>query len=136
MSFFKHEKDVVFCERFKAIMHPLSECHHGSDHDRLRQLYIELLEQCIGDPLEQARRLVIHEILHPYMHNHSILYTDSVHVVIYQTNLAISSLSLLIGHLEEGDHKAASESLEDTKRALQLVNDHLNKVSANPEVVI
>jgi hypothetical protein len=84
----------------------------------------------------QARRLVIHEILHPYMHNHSILYTDSVHVVIYQTNLAISSLSLLIGQLEEGDHKAASESLEDTKRALQLVNDHLNKVSANPEVVI
>jgi hypothetical protein len=135
VSFLKPEKDVVFCERFKAIRHPLSECRHGLEHDRLRQLYIELLEQCVGHPLEQARQMVIHEILQSYMHDHTTVSNVPIQTAIYQTKLAISSLALLMCDLEKGDLHAAAKSLEATHQSLQIVSDYLNKAPEATEVL-
>jgi len=138
MAFLEHDQDAVFYQRFEAIMRPLSEQGHGPDHDRLRQLYVELLEQCVGDPLEQARRIVLKEILQSYLRNHATLPGDTVQSVIQSTKLAIGSLVLLMCRLEEGNLEAAAVSLEATHQALDPVNAYLNKtflnkISAAPE---
>jgi len=141
MSLRQDDPDVVFCQRFEAIMRPLSEQNHGPDHDRLRQLYVELLEQCVGDPLEQARRMVLQEILLSYLHNHMPLPGDTIRGVVQSTKLAISSLALLMCHLESGDLEAAAASLEAAQQALVPVYTYLNKTSLNkipatPEVLM
>jgi hypothetical protein len=141
MSLRQNDPDVVFCQRFEAIMRPLSEQNHGPDHDRLRQLYVELLEQCVGDPLEQARRMVLQEILLSYMHHHTPLPEDTVGGVVQSTKLAISSLALLMCHLEAGNLEAATASLEATQQALVPVHTYLNQTSLNkvpetPEVLM
>jgi len=130
MSDLQPEKDAVFCERFKAIQHPLSECHHGLDHDRLRQLYIELLEQCVGDPLERARQIVTVEILQSCTQDHKIEHRLPVQIAIYQAKIAISSLALLMHELEKGDFNTAAKSLKTTHQSLQTVRDYINKTQA------
>jgi hypothetical protein len=141
MSLRQHDPDVVFCQRFEAIMRPLSEQNHGPDHDRLRQLYVELHEQCVGDPLEQARRIVLKEILQSYMQDHMPLPGDAVGGVVHSTKLAISSLALLMCHLEAVDLEAAAASLEAAQQALVPVYTYinrtsLNKIPATPEVLM
>jgi hypothetical protein len=141
MSLMKHDQNAVFYQRFEAIMHPLSEHSHGPDHDRLRQLYVELLEQCVGDPLKQARYIVLREILQSYLSDNITLSEDHVQEVVQNIKLAISSLALLICQLEESNLEAASASLEAAQKSLVPVHTYLHKTSLNhisstPEVLM
>ena len=141
MSLRINDQDVAFYQRFEAIMRPLSEQNHGPDHDRLRQLYVELHEQCVGDPLEQARRMVLQEILLSYMNQNMPLPGDTIVGIVQSTKLAISSLALLMCRLEAGDLEAATASLEAAQQALVPVHTYLsqtslNKIPETPEVLM
>lgn len=54
-------------ERIEKAMRPLSETGHGSEHERVRELYTYLVTVCTGDALEQARRAVLYEMVFPVL---------------------------------------------------------------------
>jgi hypothetical protein len=114
------DQSVELIERLEKLMHPLSERGHGPDHDRLRELYLAYLEQCIGDPLEQARRAVLHELLSSYVQAVQEPPEATPQAIIYARN-AIGALATFICRLEEQNYVAAAGSLEAASQAFQEV---------------
>ena len=111
---------IELIERLEKLMRPLSERGHGPDHDRLRELYLFYLEQCIGDPLEQARRAVLHELLPSYFQAVQELPQTTVQAIAYARS-TIGALATFICRLEEHNYAAAAASLEAASQALKEV---------------
>jgi hypothetical protein len=109
---------VELIERLEKLMRPLSERGHGPDHDRLRELYLAYLEQCIGDPYEQARRVVLHELLLSYFEAVQEPPQATTQAIVYARN-TIATLATCICRLEEHNYAAAAVSLEAASQALQ-----------------
>lgn len=119
MSF--QEQPGALIERLEKLMHPLSERGHGPDHDRLRVLYLAYLEQCIGDPLEQARRAVLYELLAPCFQAMQEPPADTMQAIIYARN-TIGALTTFICRLEERNYAAATVSLEAASQGFQEIH--------------
>jgi hypothetical protein len=114
------DQSVQLIERLEKLMRPLSERGHGPDHDRLRELYLAYLEQCIGDPLEQARRAVLHELLPAYVQAVQEPPEVALQAILYARS-TIGALATFICRLEEHNYAAAAVSLEAASQALQEV---------------
>ncbi len=54
-------------DRIEEAMRPLSVVSPSPDHNRVRELYAELLSKCPGDALTRARRAVLYDILYTAM---------------------------------------------------------------------
>jgi hypothetical protein len=108
-------------ERFEKLMHPLSERGHGPEHDRFRELYLTYLEQCIGDPLEQAWHALLHELLPSSFQAVQESPEDTSQAILYARS-TIGALTTLICRLEEHNYAAAAVSLEAANQALQEVS--------------
>ena len=116
------DQPIALIERLEILMRPLSERGLGADHDRLRELYLSCLEQSIGDPLEQARRAVLHEILSPYFQATQELVPTTTQAAMDRARRAIGLLATFICRLEEHNKDAAAASLEAAHQALQEIH--------------
>jgi hypothetical protein len=119
------DQPMTLIERIEILMRPLSERGLGPDHDRLRELYLASLEQSIGDPLEQARRAVLQEILSPYFQAIQEPATLTTQAAIDHGRRAIGLLATCICRLEEHNHDAATVSLEAAQQVLQDIHTYL-----------
>jgi len=113
------DQPIALIERLEILMRPLSERGLGPDHDRLRELYLASLEQSIGDPLEQARRTLLQEILSPYFQAIQEPATLTTQAALDHARRAIGLLATFICRLEEHNDDAAAASLEAAQQALQ-----------------
>jgi hypothetical protein len=116
------DQPIALIERLEILTRPLSERGLGPDHDRLRELYLSCLEQSIGDPLEQARRTVLYEILSPYFQAVQEPAPITTQTAIDRARQAIGLLATFICRLEEHNHDAAAASLEAAHQALQEIH--------------
>jgi hypothetical protein len=116
------DQPIALIERLERLMRPLSERGLGPDHDRLRELYLSSLEQSIGDPLEQARRAVLHEILSPYFQATQEPAPTTTQAAMDRARQAIGLLATFICRLEEHNNGAAAASLEAAHQALQEIH--------------
>jgi hypothetical protein len=114
------DQSVELIERLEKLMRPLSERGHGPDHDRLRELYLAYLEQCIGDPMEQAQRAVLYELLPAYFQAVQEPPEATSQAIIYARS-TIGALATFICRMEEHNDAAAAVSLEAARQAFQEV---------------
>jgi hypothetical protein len=113
------EAILELIERLERAMRPLSAMHEGPDHDRVRELYDYLTQEESDEPLEQARLVVLQEILQPYL---SIIQQNlqlAPSAVAAHVKAAIGAMVLLLCHLEEHDYDAAAASLHAVSQLLE-----------------
>jgi hypothetical protein len=113
------EAILELIERLERAMRPLAAAHEGPDHDRVREIYQCLTQEDSGEPLEQARLVVLQEILQPYLHliQQNMLFAPSA--VAAHVKAAIGAMVLLLCHLEEHDYDAAAASLHTVSQLLE-----------------
>jgi hypothetical protein len=113
------EAILELIERLERAMRPLSAVHEGPDHDRVRELYYSLTQADSDEPLEQARLVVLQEILQPYLNliQQHMLFAPSA--VAAHVKAAIGAMVLLLCHLEEHDYDAAATSLHSVSQLLE-----------------
>lgn len=112
-------------ERVEKAMRPLMATDQGPDHERVRALYLDLLTDATGDPLEQARLAVLHEILQPYLSTLQHTFLQDATVVAYNVKAAIGALVMLLCRLDDHDYEAATASLHAACEVLQEAQDLL-----------
>ncbi|MEE8301556.1 MAG: hypothetical protein V3S24_03875 [Candidatus Tectomicrobia bacterium] len=105
-------------ERLEKAMRPIGESSDSSDHDRVRQLYQHLLKETAGDPLEQARLTVLHEILEPYLPSVQPTKPQDASAVTYNAKAAIGALVVFLCHLDDCDYETAEMSLQAASQVL------------------
>jgi hypothetical protein len=103
-------------------MRPLSATNQGPDHERVRELYANLLALTADtdEPLEQARLAVLHEILEPDLQALQHTAVSDPSAVIYNVKAAMGALVMLLCHVDEPDYDAAADSLQT---ALELLHE-------------
>jgi hypothetical protein len=116
------EAILELIERLERAMRPLSAMHEGPDHDRVRELYDALTQDDAVDadePLEQARLMVLQEILQPYLSviQQNMLFAPSA--VAAHVKAAIGALVLLLCYLEEHDYDAVATSLHTVSQLIE-----------------
>ena len=112
-------------ERVEKAMRPLSAADQGPDHDRVRELYLDLLAETAGDPLEQARLAVLHEILQPFLDTSQHTLLRDTTAVAYNVKAAIGALVMLLCRLDDHNYEAAAGSLHAACEVLQEARDLL-----------
>ena len=113
------EAILELIERLERAMRPLSAMHEGPDHDRVRELYQSLTQEDSDEPLEQARLVVLQDILQPYLsviQQHMLFAPGAVAA---HVKAAIGAMVLLLCYLEEHDYEAAATSLHTVSQLLE-----------------
>jgi hypothetical protein len=128
------EAILELIERLERAMRPLSAVHEGPDHDRVRELYSSLTQDDSEDtdePLEQARLVVLQEILQPYLGviQQHMLFAPSA--VAAHVKAAIGAMVLLLCYLEEHDYDAAATSLHTVSQLVEEANLLLRALRGN-----
>ena len=103
---------MALIERLEKAMRPLGEAAESPDHDRVRELYQHLMQDASGEPLQQARLTVLHEILEPYVPVVASAKSQDPSTLTYNTKAAIGALVVFLCHLDEGDYEAAESTLQ------------------------
>jgi hypothetical protein len=116
------EAILELIECLERAMRPLSAMHEGPDHDRVRELYDALTQDDAVDadePLEQARLMVLQEILQPYLSviQQNMLFAPSA--VAAHVKAAIGALVLLLCYLEQHDYDAVTTSLHTVSQLIE-----------------
>jgi len=114
--------------RVERAMRPLSTSNDDPDHERVRALYTDLAGEAemAGDPLEQARMVVLYDILQPYLAAAEDACGYDTDAIVDDVKAAIGALVLTLCHLEDHDHSAACAALTSARDLLHDAHDFLS----------
>jgi formiminotetrahydrofolate cyclodeaminase len=125
------ETFLELIERVEKAMRPLSASQQSKDQDRVRELYLHMLQEAADDPLEQARLSALHEILQPYLTHLRQTTVQDTSAVVYNVKAAIGALVMLLCRLDDRDYEAADASLSSASQVLQDVQELLKSLKGD-----
>jgi hypothetical protein len=106
-------------ERVEKAMRPLSDVQQNPDHNRMRELYLQMLTEAGNDPLEQARLSALQEIIQPYLLALERATVQNTSDIVYNVKAAIGALVMLLCQLDDRNYPAAGSSLVSACEVLQ-----------------
>ena len=111
--------------RVERAMRPLSASNGDPDHERVRDLYTDLVSETemAGDPLEQARMAVLYDILQPFLAAGEDEFAYDTLAITDDIKAAIGALVLTLCRLDEHDYNAAHAALNSARDLLHDVHD-------------
>jgi hypothetical protein len=111
--------------RVERAMRPLSTTSAGPDHERVSELYTDLVgaPDSTDDPLEQARLEVLYDILHQYLPPAEPALVYDTDTAVYDIQTAIGALIMCLCRLDDEDYEAALASLDTARHLLQDTQD-------------
>ncbi len=122
---------IELIERVERAMRPLSSGPQSPDHDRVREVYMQMLTDESDDPLEKARLKVLHEIVQPYLTALQQTLIPDTSAVVHHVKAAIGALVMLLCHLDDRDFDAAHDALTTTLQVLRDVQELLKTLQGN-----
>lgn len=99
-------------ERLEKAMRPIGEDPGSCDHDRVRELYQHLSRDTSGQPLEQARMTVLHEILAPYLPPVQPEKLHDTSALTHNAKAVIGALVVFLCYLDDCEIDAAETTLQ------------------------
>ena len=106
-------------ERVERAMRPLSDSESSAEHDRVRELYRQMVTEAEDDPLEQARLLALHEIIQPYLAALEQATIQDTSAIVYNVKATIGALVMLLCQLDDHHYEAAEASLASACEVLR-----------------